>query len=107
MKTLFWYLVAALGEIAGCYAFWMWLRLKKGTTPLWWGVPALLVFAYALTRIDTEQAGRAYAAYSAIYLIASLAWMKSVEGVNPTGWDLIGSCICLIGAGIILIGPGR
>ena len=107
MKTLFWYLVAALGEIAGCYAFWLWLRLGKGPAALLWGIPALLIFAFALTRIDTEQAGRAFAAYAAIYLISSLAWMKAVEGVNPTQWDLIGSLVCLAGAGIIVFAPGR
>ncbi|MCW1885866.1 YnfA family protein [Luteolibacter flavescens] len=107
MKTLYWYLIAAVGEIAGCYAFWMWLRLKKGPGPLLWGLPALLIFAYALTRIDTEQAGRAYAAYSAIYLISSLAWMKAVEKTNPTTWDIVGSCVCLIGAGIIVFAPGK
>lgn len=105
MKTAFWYLVAALGEIGGCYAFWLWLRLKKSALPLAWGIPALLIFAYALTRIEAAQAGRVYAAYSAIYLIASLAWMKAVEGVTPDPWDLIGSGICLLGAAVIMFAP--
>jgi len=29
MKTLLWYVLAAAGEIAGCFAFWAWLRLGK------------------------------------------------------------------------------
>ena len=29
MATVGWYAVAALGEIAGCFAFWAWLRLGK------------------------------------------------------------------------------
>jgi small multidrug resistance family-3 protein len=43
---------AAVGEIAGCFAFWAWLRL--GQSP-WWTVPGILslvVFAVLLTRID-------------------------------------------------------
>jgi small multidrug resistance family-3 protein len=33
MNSLLWYALAALGEIAGCFAFWSWLRLGK--SPLW------------------------------------------------------------------------
>jgi small multidrug resistance family-3 protein len=29
VKTFCWYVVAAWGEIAGCFAFWAWLRLSK------------------------------------------------------------------------------
>ena len=32
------YLGAALAEIAGCYAFWMWLRLGRSA---WWAVPGV------------------------------------------------------------------
>lgn len=105
MKNLIWYLIAAVGEIAGCYAFWLWLRHKENPVHLAWGIPALLIFAYALTRIDTEQAGRAYAAYSAIYLLGSLAWMRVVENASLTRWDVLGSSICLIGASIIIFAP--
>jgi len=60
VKSLLWYSLAALGEIAGCFAFWAWLRLGKH--PLWAlpGVVSLVVFALALTRIDAAAAGRAY-----------------------------------------------
>jgi small multidrug resistance family-3 protein len=58
-----------LGEIAGCFAFWAWLRMQK--SPLWLmpGVASLVIFALALTRIDAAAAGRAYAAYGGIYII--------------------------------------
>jgi small multidrug resistance family-3 protein len=105
MKTVFWYIIAAIGEIAGCYSFWLWLRMKKGVLPIAWGIPALFIFAYALTRIEAAQAGRVFAAYSAIYLVASLVWMRAVEGVSPDQWDAVGSVICLIGAGIIIFAP--
>jgi small multidrug resistance family-3 protein len=105
MKTVFWYILAAVGEIVGCYAFWQWLRMKQGILPLAWGIPALLIFAFALARIDVAHAGRVYAAYSAIYLVASLIWMRSVEGVSPDQWDMIGSGICLLGAAIIIFAP--
>ena len=105
MQSLLWYLVAAAGEIGGCFAFWAWLRMHK--SPLWVlpGVIALISFALALTRIDADNAGRAYAAYGGIYILSSLAWLWAVEGVQPDRWDITGSAICLAGAAIILCGP--
>jgi small multidrug resistance family-3 protein len=99
------YLVAAFAEIAGCFAFWAWLR--KGAS-IWWLIPgalALALFAYMLTRVDSNAAGRAYAAYGGIYIAASLVWLWAVEGVKPDRWDITGALICLGGAALILFGP--
>lgn len=105
MRALFWYVVAAAGEIGGCFAFWAWLRLGK--SPVWVlpGVAALIAFAMALTRIDAANAGRAYAAYGGIYILSSLLWLWVVESVRPDRWDVVGASICMLGAGIILFGP--
>lgn len=105
MTTLFWYALAALGEIGGCFSFWAWIRLGK--SPLWLvpGVAALLVFALALTRVEASNAGRAYAAYGGVYILASLLWLWAVEGVRPDRWDVLGAAVCLVGAGVILWGP--
>jgi len=99
------YLGAALAEIAGCFAFWAWLRLDK--TPLWLipGLAALALFAYLLTLIEADHAGRAYAAYGGVYIASAIGWMWLIEGARPDRWDLLGGGICLIGAAIILFGP--
>jgi small multidrug resistance family-3 protein len=99
------YIGAALAEIAGCFAFWAWLRMGK--SPLWLapGVVSLILFAWLLTRVDSDAAGRAYAAYGGIYICASLAWLWAVEGVRPDRWDVSGAALCLIGTCIILLGP--
>jgi small multidrug resistance family-3 protein len=99
------YVGAALAEIAGCFAFWAWLRLG---TSAWWllpGVASLCAFAYLLTLVDAAAAGRAYAAYGGVYIAASLLWLSIIEGVRPDRYDLIGAGVCLIGAAIILFGP--
>lgn len=101
------YAAAAIAEIAGCFAFWAWLRLGKSA---WWTLPGLIslaIFALLLTRVDSDAAGRAFAAYGGVYIAASLFWLWSVEGIRPDRWDLIGGAICLAGAGLILFGPGR
>lgn len=59
----------------------------------------------SLTRAELEFAGRAYAAYGAIYLAASLVWLWAVEGQAPDRWDMAGATLCLFGATIILLGP--
>lgn len=105
MTNLFFYLGAALAEIGGCFAFWAWLRLDKSIYWLVPGVIALVIFALFLTRIETDFAGRAYAAYGGVYIASSLLWMWAVEGMRPDRWDLIGATICLLGAAVILWGP--
>ena len=95
MRTILWYLLAALGEIAGCFAFWAWLRMQK--SPLWIfpGVASLIIFALALTRVEAAAAGRAYAAYGGIYILAAVVWLWVVEGVRPDRSDVLGACVCL------------
>jgi len=64
-----------------------------------------VVFAVLLTRIDAAFAGRAYAAYGGVYIVASLMWLWLVEGARPDRWDVAGAIICLTGAAVILFGP--
>ncbi|GGD87595.1 UPF0060 membrane protein [Aureimonas endophytica] len=99
------YAVAALAEIAGCFAFWAWLRLDR--SPLWLmpGMLSLAAFAWLLTLVETEAAGRAYAAYGGVYIVSSILWLWLAEGVRPDRWDVLGAVVCLLGAGIILLAP--
>lgn len=105
MPTVVAYIGAAIAEIAGCYAFWAWMRLDK---PVWWLIPgmaSLALFAWLLTLADSVAAGRAFAAYGGVYIASSLAWLWLVEGSRPDRWDVIGGAICLVGAAVILAGP--
>ncbi|WP_417811420.1 YnfA family protein [Thalassospira alkalitolerans] len=105
MHSIAVYIGAAIAEIAGCFAFWAWLRLGK--SPLWLvpGILSLMVFAGLLTRVESDFAGRSYAAYGGIYIAASLMWLWLIEGRMPDRWDVTGGAVCLIGAAIILFGP--
>jgi len=96
---------AAIAEIAGCFAFWAWLRLDK--SPLWLlpGLASLATFAWLLTHAEAEYAGRTYAAYGGIYITAAIVWLWLAEGAQPDRWDVAGGLACLCGAAIILWGP--
>ena len=99
------YAGSALAEIAGCFSFWAWLRL--GRSP-WWVAPGMLslaLFAYLLTLVDSDAAGRAYAAYGGVYIVSALLWLWFAEGHQPDRWDVCGAIVCLAGASIILFGP--
>jgi len=99
------FMAAALAEIAGCFAFWAWMRLDK--SPLWLipGVASLILFAWLLTLADSTAAGRTYAAYGGVYIAASLVWLWLAEGLRPDRWDLAGAAICIAGASVILFAP--
>ena len=95
--------VAGFFEIAGCFAFWLWLRRGASYSVAVLGVASLIAFAVALTRVDSAFAGRAYAAYGGIYIAASLVWLWLAEGQRPKSTDLIGAGIAIVG---VLIGIG-
>lgn len=93
---------AAFFEIAGCFAFWQWLRRGSSIYVAVLGVASLLAFAMTLTRVDSAFAGRAYAAYGGIYIAASLVWLWLAEGQRPRSSDLNGAGIAIVGALVII-----
>lgn len=105
MHTIGLYVLAALAEIGGCFAFWAWLRLGRSVVWLAPGMASLVLFAWLLTRVEAAAAGRAYAAYGGIYILTSLLWLWAAEGVRPDRWDAAGAAVALLGAAIILWGP--
>jgi small multidrug resistance family-3 protein len=99
------YSAAALAEIAGCFAFWAWLRLDQSALWLVPGMLSLVAFASLLTLVESGAAGRTYAAYGGIYILSSILWLWTVEDQHPDRWDLLGAAVSLVGAAIILFDP--
>ena len=97
------YPLAAMLEIGGCFAVWAWWRL--GASPLWLipGVLALAAFAYLLALTPSLTAGRSFATYGGVYIVASLLWMWVVEGSAPDRADLLGAGLALAGAAVIIL----
>jgi small multidrug resistance family-3 protein len=94
--------VAAILEILGCFTFWLWIRRGASPAVVALGIFSLGGFALTLTRVDAAFAGRAYAAYGGIYIAASLVWLWLMEGQRPSGTDVVGASLAIIGALIIV-----
>lgn len=94
----------AVAEILGCYL--PWLVVKQGR-PLWLLLPAALslaIFAWLLTLHPTA-AGRTYAAYGGVYIAVALVWLRYVDGIALTRWDLAGASVALVGMAVIVLQP--
>jgi small multidrug resistance family-3 protein len=39
------------------------------------------------------------------FVARSLAWGMALDGFRPDRWDLIGACVCLLGAAVIMYAP--
>lgn len=98
------FVLTALAEILGCYL--PWLVLRQGRT-LWLLLPAALAlaaFAWLLT-LHPAAAGRTYAAYGGIYIGVALAWLRLVDGIRLTTWDMLGAAVAFAGMAIIVLQP--
>ncbi|EHM39522.1 hypothetical protein HMPREF0454_03861 [Hafnia alvei ATCC 51873] len=103
-KALILFSLTALAEIVGCYLPYLVLKQSK---PLWLLIPAafsLIIFAWLLTLHPTA-AGRTYAAYGGVYIGVALVWLRFVDGVALTRWDITGACVALVGMAIIVLQP--
>ncbi|HEX8605276.1 MAG TPA: YnfA family protein [Pseudoduganella sp.] len=107
MEMLRWSLlfaVTALAEIVGCYLPWL---VLKGGRPAWLLLPAaasLALFAWLLT-LHPSAAGRTYAAYGGMYIAVALLWLRFVDGIALTRWDVLGAALALGGMAVIALQP--
>lgn len=98
------FILTAVAEILGCY--FPYLILKQGKTHWLWlpAIISLAVFVWLLTLHPTAS-GRIYAAYGGIYIFTALMWLRFVDQVTLTRWDIWGGVIVLIGAALIILQP--
>ena len=104
--TLLFFFLAGLFEIGGGYLVWLWLRESMS-----WILGVLggfVLFLYGI--IPTFQPShfhRIYTAYGGIFIIMSILWGWSFEGITPDRYDIIGTIIALIGVIIIYYMPRK
>ena len=104
ITTFFFFLINAIAEILGCY--FPYLILNQGKSHWLW-IPAalsLLIFVWLLT-LHPAASGRIYAAYGGIYIFTALLWLRYVDQVSLTRWDLLGGIVVILGALLIILQP--
>ncbi len=104
LRLSFLFAATALAEILGCYLPWLVLRQGRTALLLLPAAASLALFAWLLT-LHPSAAGRTYAAYGGMYIAVALGWLRVVEGVALTCWDVGGAAIALVGMAVIALQP--
>lgn len=104
MRLAILFAITALAEIVGCYLPWLVLKQGKSILLLLPAAISLGLFAWLLTLHPTA-AGRTYAAYGGMYIAVALLWLRFVDGVSLTRWDVLGAAIALVGMMVIAMQP--
>ena len=104
ITTFFLFFVTAIAEILGCY--FPYLILNQGKSQWLWipTVLSLAVFVWLLT-LHPAASGRIYAAYGGIYIFTALMWLRYVDQVMLTRWDILGGIVVVCGACLIILQP--
>ena len=98
------FLVTAVMEILGCY--FPYLILNQGRSHWLWIPTALALGAFVwLLTLHPAASGRIYAAYGGIYIFTALLWLRYVDQVYLSRWDIMGGAVVLIGAAMIILQP--
>ena len=98
------FFVTAIAEILGCY--FPYLILNQGKSHWFWlpTVFSLAVFVWLLS-LHPAASGRIYAAYGGIYIFTALMWLRYVDQVVLTRWDMLGGLVVISGAMMIILQP--
>lgn len=104
LRLSFLFAVTAIAEIIGCYLPWLVIRQGKTALLLLPAALSLALFAWLLT-LHPSAAGRTYAAYGGMYIAVALLWLRLVDGIALTRWDVLGAAIALTGMAVIALQP--
>lgn len=96
--------LTALTEIVGCYLPWLVLRDARSAWLLLPAAASLAAFAWLLT-LHPAAAGRTYAAYGGMYIVVALLWLRLVDGIALSRWDVAGALLALAGMAVIALQP--
>jgi small multidrug resistance family-3 protein len=103
LQTAALFFVTAIMELLGCFLPYLWLKGKVGAWVLLPAALALAAFVWLLS-LHPAASGRVYAAYGGVYVATAVLWLWLVDGIRPSGFDLLGSAVAVLGMGIIAMG---
>lgn len=96
-------MLTALAEIFGCYCVYVWFKKAASNWFLALAALCLILFAWLLF-LHPEASGRIYATYGGIYIALSISWLKFVDNIKLSTFDLIGAGIILLDTLVIVLG---
>ncbi|MGF3104415.1 YnfA family protein [Rossellomorea sp. DUT-2] len=105
LNAIILFFIAGIAEIGGGYLIWLWLREGK---PVYWGLAggiALALYGVIATFQSFPSFGRVYAAYGGVFIVLSVLWGWGIDKKTPDLYDWVGAGICLVGVGVMLLGP--
>ncbi|MDQ4074403.1 MAG: YnfA family protein [Thermoproteota archaeon] len=106
LYSLLFFFIAGLCEIGGGYLVWQWLR--EGHSWVFGAFGGFILFLYGI--VPTFQKAhfhRTYAAYGGIFIVMSLLWGYSFDGIAPDTFDIIGTLVACLGVVIIFYYPRK
>lgn len=98
------FVLTAIAEMLGCYLPWLVLKQDRSAWLLLPAAVSLGLFAWLLSLHPTAS-GRTYAAYGGVYIGVALIWLRLVDGVTLTRWDMVGGAIAFVGMAVIMFQP--
>jgi small multidrug resistance family-3 protein len=105
LRSVALFIAAAAAEIAGVFLVWRGLREHGGVAPVVVGVFALASYGMLASLQPDRHFGRVLAAYGGVFVAGSLVWAALFDAFKPDRFDLLGSAVCLAGAGLIIWAP--
>ena len=104
LRVGFLFFITVLAEIGGCYLPWLVIKKDKSPMLLLPAAMFLALFVWLLAQ-HPFAAGRTYAAYGGMYILVALLWLRFVDGVSVTRWDVAGVSLALLGMAVITMQP--
>ena len=98
------FVLTAIAEMLGCYLPWLVLKQDRSAWLLLPAAVSLGLFAWLLSLHPTAS-GRTYAAYGGVYIGVALIWLRLVDGVTLTRWDMVGGVMAFAGMAVIMFQP--
>jgi small multidrug resistance family-3 protein len=98
------FVLAGLCEIGGGYL--MWLSFREGRPWMYAVIGAVVLILYGIIpTLQSAHFGRVYAAYGGMFIVLSLLWGWSIDGVRLDRYDAMDAMLCLAGMMIIMYAP--
>lgn len=88
------FVLAGLCEIGGGYL--MWLSFREGRPWMYAVIGAVVLILYGIIpTLQSAHFGRVYAAYGGMFIVLSLLWGWSIDGVRLDRYDAMDAMLCL------------